>query len=560
MENTRRAAASGKLPGVVAVGVLAFAVAGEACAQGVPFVRGDANSDGRVSISDVHYLTGWFFQGSPGPECLSSGDVDDSGFLNFTDAVRAATALFEGAPAIPAPFPDSGADPTPDPEAGELCASYGNGTTLADPAAALRLLDSTAEGGENRLAVVTVTLSNSRSLGAYSARLDGGGIVDASRPEDYLAGYEHGFRDRSPFPPETGGGMLAGRFDGDDLIFGRIVAMRRAYEFLPGEDVPVLDILLCLKPGTAAGTYPLTLEEGELSASCLGVERACPDTGRAILPALHGGTLTVLADVTEGECDTYVPPPPPPVRILFQLAETTGFPGGGVEVPFSVMADRPTQGFSYSVKFDPAVLECTGTQKLWQTPSGTPYEFEQFECNNTSGHAVGAAVISLTDSSEVLPVDQLVEVLRLDFAISSSAATGSTPLEFQDGGAASGRPVNNKIIASGVDVTPALASSFVFVNGLINIVPDGSPFVRGDSNLDQKVNITDASYTLDFLFVGGAPPRCADAADANDDGALNISDAVMTLQFLFQGGRPIPAPYPANGVDATPDDLHCLSS
>jgi len=86
-------------------------------------------------------------------------------------------------------------------------------------------------------------------------------------------------------------------------------------------------------------------------------------------------------------------------------------------------------------------------------------------------------------------------------------------------------------------------------------------FVRGDTNLDRKVEISDPISTLAFLFQDRAAKfQCADAMDADDDGAVNITDAVITLQFLFLGGKPPVAPYPDCGGDTTPDGLCCIAS
>ena len=43
---------------------------------------------------------------------------------------------------------------------------------------------------------------------------------------------------------------------------------------------------------------------------------------------------------------------------------------------------------------------------------------------------------------------------------------------------------------------------------------DGISFLRGDANLDLEVNLTDAVYILNNLFLGGAPLPCAEAAAA----------------------------------------------
>ncbi|MCH2364879.1 MAG: PKD domain-containing protein, partial [Planctomycetes bacterium] len=97
--------------------------------------------------------------------------------------------------------------------------------------------------------------------------------------------------------------------------------------------------------------------------------------------------------------------------------------------------------------------------------------------------------------------------------------------------------------------------------------PAGARLVRGDSNSDGSINLTDGVIPLIFLFSGGAPPACMDSADANDTGNIEITDAIIIFSWLFTGGAP-PAPptpsspgYPAEdcGIDDTEDGLGCES-
>jgi hypothetical protein len=81
-------------------------------------------------------------------------------------------------------------------------------------------------------------------------------------------------------------------------------------------------------------------------------------------------------------------------------------------------------------------------------------------------------------------------------------------------------------------------------------------FRRGDANGDGGVDLSDAVYTLSFLFGGGPTPDCRDAADADDDQELSITDAIYSLGYLFLSGEPPPAPGPAScGDDPTADAL-----
>ncbi len=85
-------------------------------------------------------------------------------------------------------------------------------------------------------------------------------------------------------------------------------------------------------------------------------------------------------------------------------------------------------------------------------------------------------------------------------------------------------------------------------------------FVRGDSNIDGDIDVSDAIFTLGYLFTpGSATPDCEASADANDDGALDIADAVHLLGYLFIPGSP-PPPAPFGGapfLDLTEDSLAC---
>ena len=85
----------------------------------------------------------------------------------------------------------------------------------------------------------------------------------------------------------------------------------------------------------------------------------------------------------------------------------------------------------------------------------------------------------------------------------------------------------------------------------------GSDFIRGDTNFDERIEISDAVSTLAYLFLGAAAPVCLDAADADDDGRLDLSDAVRVLNFLFLGGTAPEAPHPDPGPDPTDDALSC---
>ncbi|MFN0057944.1 MAG: choice-of-anchor Q domain-containing protein [Planctomycetota bacterium] len=84
--------------------------------------------------------------------------------------------------------------------------------------------------------------------------------------------------------------------------------------------------------------------------------------------------------------------------------------------------------------------------------------------------------------------------------------------------------------------------------------------VRGDCGGNGGVEITDAMIVLFFLFGGIDASPCHSACDLDDDGAIELDDAIFLLNALFLVGAPPPAaPYPDCGSDPTPDALGCLT-
>jgi len=77
------------------------------------FVRGDANADETVDISDPVAILLVLFQGGTS-DCDDAFDADDSGFVNITDPIYMLNYLFLSGPRMPLPYPAAGGDPTED--------------------------------------------------------------------------------------------------------------------------------------------------------------------------------------------------------------------------------------------------------------------------------------------------------------------------------------------------------------------------------------------------------------------------------------------------------------
>lgn len=99
------------------------------------FVRGDANSDNEINLTDGIKTLSFLFLGGPAPECRDAADADDNGELQITDAVRILSFLFLGAgpppppsPRIAAGYPAEDCGPDPSPEAPDLGCVTTSGT------------------------------------------------------------------------------------------------------------------------------------------------------------------------------------------------------------------------------------------------------------------------------------------------------------------------------------------------------------------------------------------------------------------------------------------------
>lgn len=77
--------------------------------------------------------------------------------------------------------------------------------------------------------------------------------------------------------------------------------------------------------------------------------------------------------------------------------------------------------------------------------------------------------------------------------------------------------------------------------------PSARWFLRGDATDDGHVDLTDAVFILNWLFVDAPASGCSAAANANRDPEVDLSDSVYLLIHLFLGGPIPPQPFPKCG-------------
>jgi len=270
------------------------------------------------------------------------------------------------------------------------------------------------------------------------------------------------------------------------------------------------------------------------------------------------------------DCDSFDIVEPLETEDTVEIGSVVGAPGEEVDVPIYVDSAVEVEGFQLVISCDPTLFSPlpipSGTGTRMPLPRVGTYYAGMDLAQNTgygvvtvdpaSGVIVIGYVPDLIGPGGRLPPHTAEPALILRGTIASDAPAGTEillePVNFEGGYGAAG--LRNELTHQGdarlVSVEPRV------VGGFLAIVGD-TVFFRGDANGDDDVDISDAEFTLDYLFVGGAAPTCLDAADANDDGMLNIADPVATLQFLFLGGSELPPPTSRKGRDPTDDGLGC---
>jgi len=333
----------------------------------------------------------------------------------------------------------------------------------------------------------------------------------------------------------------------------------------------------------------------------------CRETGRFWEYEL--GTHEDTSIVISGPDTPDDPPPldPRDAAIRFVLGDAGGDPGEVVRVPIKFRSEVDLYQIRPVLGFDTSRLTLEGFEVPVIDPSGDPAEpelltldldggvFVNEACEAVGGETGCTAGLPFIGTLHRVPPDELpAGHLIVDLQTTYIAGQGGLfpgPLAWEAGeehvlGTALFRiradaPLGPSSI-EGVSVRwrPETSASEIVsessgypildfaseradvpslevVGAVVTIGPPQREFIRGDADLEGGVELTDAVYTLNHLFLGGPALPCADAGDVDDDGVLNITDAVYTLSFLFLGGPPPAAPYPEAGLDPTEDGLTC---
>jgi hypothetical protein len=231
-------------------------------------------------------------------------------------------------------------------------------------------------------------------------------------------------------------------------------------------------------------------------------------------------------------------------------------------------ATTEVQGWSYGVRMDLDEVEAISgapgadSQALHggAGPDFKSYNLDQKSADGKErGVTVGAVIDLDAPGTEVLTLgsgqtkhlDTIM--LRSRETIPEGGSSRDVTIGFSDK-LGDDRPLEVLIVVEGDGIVPDFGDTLE-----LTLTPSGppgaQPFIRGDANDDEFVDIADGIWIINELFYDGPETECKAAADANDDDRIDIADSMYIFNHQLQPGRQStnlfpapPAPYPNCGT------------
>lgn len=218
--------------------VLMLAMAGSASAQ---FIRGDANLDGAVDVSDGIQVAGGLFEiGMAVLPDLVAGDANDNGLVEIGDAIYLFRYALSGGSPPPPPFPSPGMDTTP-------------ATFPTAPTTDIEFALGTGSGCSGGDAILPMFVSSSLPIQGFAVRVPIPSELDfldaMSGPLDSLVGDPADFFD-------------AKQVAGPAVRVGCIIGLIREASLSPGDDLEVVHFRFAVDGSVPMGaSIPLFFED-----------------------------------------------------------------------------------------------------------------------------------------------------------------------------------------------------------------------------------------------------------------------------------------------------------
>jgi len=223
------------------------------------------------------------------------------------------------------------------------------------------------------------------------------------------------------------------------------------------------------------------------------------------------------------------------------------------KLQFNIFNREPLEGISIAVEFDPNQIRFNSIDIGGTIAEAFGAEYFAPVIDNEAGYCTLGILMDFTSpfESQKIPATGFETPVANAEVVVLDADPETTGVDLKLSGFVGDPPVGNLFVVDFGSKVPVLQS------GRLSLLVE-RPFIRGDINEDGMVDIADAVWILQWLFLRGVRDTdCQKAGDTNDTGAVLLDDILLILQYQFWGGITLTPPFPEPGFDPTPDDLFC---
>ena len=306
-------------------------------------------------------------------------------------------------------------------------------------------------------------------------------------------------------------------------------------------------------------------------------EYSLTDNFGGVSTATVAVTITPANDAPDAGDDGPVPLAEDTVRLL----STTLLFSNDVDVdgdPLELIAISAASNGTLELVRDPADIVVAVRYTPNANYSG-PDSFEYTIVDPSGESSTGTVTLSVLPvndppvaSNDIFVIDQdtsgTLSVLPNDNDADGDLLTVSAILSAPTNGTATINPNNtiaytpnpgffgvDTLVYQASDGNGGLASATASI-AVQEVITLSASFVRGDTNHDGQLNVSDPIGTLVVLFQG-APAVCLASHDTNDDESVNVGDIIFSLNYIFSTGQQPSAPFIFCGEDPTGGLLTC---
>jgi hypothetical protein len=183
--------------------------------------------------------------------------------------------------------------------------------------------------------------------------------------------------------------------------------------------------------------------------------------------------------------------------------------------------------------------------------------------NDPDQKGIISAVVLKGTEKQVLHANASDTVLRINYKITVEAGKTTNCKAFLLNGLKSttSQPTSNVITYAGGSNPPATTQALIIKLTGTEVTGEGAAFKSGDANNDGKFNIADAVRIVMAVVPSIGPKLLCDASgDADANERLELLDAIYIIDWQFRHGAAPKAPFPGCAKRAGVDEAECPTS